>query len=181
MTDQCSADQPADELAWTSCSLKEFHAGPVFFMATGKGLCRITWPEEGFDALLAWRDKHMPQAALRESPERLVPYIRQIEEYLSGRRLEFAMCLDLRGTDFQQSVWRSLRAIPYGSTLSYSELAVRAGRPGAARAAGAANGMNPVPLVVPCHRAIGKNGALTGFRGGLAVKEALLRLEGVRP
>jgi methylated-DNA-[protein]-cysteine S-methyltransferase len=167
-----------EELIWTSCTFAQFHADPVFLMATEKGLCRITWPEEGFEALLSWRDKHMPHAVLRKEPERMEPYLQELREYLNGSRKFFTISLDLRGTEFQQAVWRELLAIPYGSTVSYSELALRAGRPVAVRACGAANGSNPVPLVVPCHRAIGKNGALTGFRGGLTIKAELLRMEG---
>lgn len=101
----------------------------------------------------------------------------EIEEYLAGRRRDFDFALDPPGTAFQQSVWRCLREIPYGATASYGEIARRAGRPGAARAVGAACGANPIALVIPCHRVVGTGGALTGFGGGLALKEQLLRLE----
>lgn len=182
-----SEPEAPNKLFWSGCrlgnaaseaALAEASFIEVFLMATPYGLCRITWPEEGFPALLAWRDKHMPGALLVQDEERLLPYTKQLQEYFDGVRREFTLPLDLRGTTFQQSVWRALCQIPYGSTISYSGLAEQAGRPGAARAAGAANGSNPLPLLVPCHRAIGKSGALTGFRGGLAVKETLLRLEG---
>jgi methylated-DNA-[protein]-cysteine S-methyltransferase len=165
---------------WTSALFERFGSGsPVFLAATDLGLCRITWPEEGFDAITGWRDKHMRNAELQEDGKVLLPYRRQLDEYLNGKRRVFDIPLDLRGTPFQASVWKALSTIPYGHTCSYTDLAAAVGRPGAFRAAGSANGCNPVPIIVPCHRVIGKDGSLTGFRGGLAVKAALLKLEGV--
>jgi methylated-DNA-[protein]-cysteine S-methyltransferase len=102
---------------------------------------------------------------------------RQIDEYLAGERAEFDLPLAPQGTPFELAVWESLRAIPYGETVSYGELAAELGRPGAARAVGRANGRNPLWIVVPCHRVIGANGALTGYAGGVDVKRALLELE----
>ena len=103
----------------------------------------------------------------------------QLGEYFAGRRRAFALDLAPAGTPFQLAVWDELRRIPYGTTISYAELAARIGRPKAVRAVGAANGHNPIPIVVPCHRVIGADGSLTGFGGGLACKRALLQLEGV--
>ncbi len=103
---------------------------------------------------------------------------KEIEEYLAGERKTFSSPLDIRGTPFQLSVWRELLRIPYGETRSYSEVAAAVGRPSAMRAVGAAVGANPIPIVVPCHRVVGKNGALVGFGGGLCLKERLLSLEG---
>jgi methylated-DNA-[protein]-cysteine S-methyltransferase len=103
--------------------------------------------------------------------------IAQLEEYFAGRRRTFELTLIPTGTSFQQSVWSALQAIPYGESVSYAELAARVGRPTAFRAVGAANGANPWPIVVPCHRVIGSDRSLTGFGGGLEVKRALLRLE----
>ncbi len=90
----------------------------------------------------------------------------------------FPLPLDLRGTPFQQQVWRELRKVPYGQTVSYGELARRVGRPGAVRAVGQAVGANPIPIIVPCHRVVGADGSLVGYGGGLEIKSALLRLEG---
>lgn len=101
----------------------------------------------------------------------------QLEQYFAGRRRAFDVALDLAGTDFQLRVWRELMAIPYGTTISYGELARRTGNPQAARAVGAANGKNPVAIIVPCHRVIGSHGTLTGYAGGLDNKRALLALE----
>jgi methylated-DNA-[protein]-cysteine S-methyltransferase len=104
--------------------------------------------------------------------------IGQLQAYFAGTLRVFDLPLKPIGTDFQQAVWASLTTIPYGQTWSYARLAASLGKPHAVRAVGAANGKNPLPLVMPCHRVIGTNGSLTGFRGGLAAKEALLRLEG---
>ena len=101
----------------------------------------------------------------------------QLAEYFAGKRREFDLPLDLRGTAFQRSVWQRLLEIPYGETSTYGALARELGDPGAARAVGLANGSNPIPIVIPCHRVIGANGALTGFGGGLPIKAALLELE----
>ncbi len=101
----------------------------------------------------------------------------QLLEYFAGERTEFDLPLRLNGTEFQLQVLEELQRIPYGETKSYGDIAERIGRPKALRAVGAANGRNPIPIIVPCHRVIGSSGDLTGFGGGLDIKEALLRLE----
>ena len=108
------------------------------------------------------------------------PARRQLTEYFAGDRHEFDLELAPGGTPFQQAVWRALRTIPFGATCSYSDIARRIGRPTAVRAVGAANGRNPIAIVVPCHRVIGRSGALTGYAGGLDRKRRLLEHEGVR-
>ena len=101
----------------------------------------------------------------------------QLDAYFAGELTTFDLEMDLRGTAFQQRVWSQLCAIPYGETISYGELAGRIGNPKASRAVGLANGSNPIPIVIPCHRVIGSNGKLTGYGGGLPIKEKLLALE----
>ena len=101
----------------------------------------------------------------------------QLAEYFTGERKDFDLPLQLSGTEFQVQVLEELQKIPYGETTSYGDIASRIGRPKAVRAVGAANGRNPLPIVIPCHRVIGSGGDLTGFGGGLDLKEALLRLE----
>jgi methylated-DNA-[protein]-cysteine S-methyltransferase len=101
----------------------------------------------------------------------------QLREYFSGRRRRFEVPLAPEGTEFQLKVWQALRGIPYGETWSYGQLARRIGKPDASRAVGAANGRNPLPIIVPCHRVIGADGSLTGFGGGLKIKQKLLELE----
>lgn len=101
----------------------------------------------------------------------------QIDEYFAGQRKDFDLPVDPAGTPFQRDVWQALRNIPYGVTTNYGTLAQRLGKPKASRAVGAANGRNPISIVIPCHRVIGANGDLTGYAGGMARKESLLRME----
>jgi methylated-DNA-[protein]-cysteine S-methyltransferase len=103
--------------------------------------------------------------------------IAQLDEYFRGKRRDFDLTLAPRGTAFQLAVWSELQRIPYGTTISYRDLAERIAKPRAVRACGAANGANPIPIVIPCHRVIGANGTLVGYGGGLHVKRALLALE----
>jgi len=113
-----------------------------------------------------------------EDADRTAEVRRQLDEYFAGRRQEFDLPLAPRGTPFELSVWEHLRRIPFGETRSYADVARALGKPAATRAVGRANGANPIPIVVPCHRVIGSNGSLTGFGGGLAAKARLLELEG---
>ncbi len=126
-----------------------------------------------------------PKGAMRRDPEtdwiyNEAPFEivrRQLGEYFAGERKDFDLALSLSGTEFQVAVLEALQKIPYGETISYGAVAKRIGRPKAVRAVGAANGRNPIPIIVPCHRVIGSSGDLTGFGGGLDTKAALLRLE----
>lgn len=104
--------------------------------------------------------------------------VRQLEDYFAGRRTTFDLRLAPQGTAFQQRVWKALLKIPFGQAVSYSDIASAIGNPNAMRAVGLANGRNPIPIVIPCHRVIGKNGTLTGYGGGLPIKQKLLALEG---
>ena len=121
-----------------------------------------------------WEGEAPPPDAVEGDGEVLGSAAVQLQEYFAGSRTAFDVPLDLVGTPFQRRAWLELAAIPFGSTISYGEQARRIGRPRAARAVGAANGRNPVPIVLPCHRVIGSGGALTGFGGGLDVKQVLL-------
>ncbi len=120
-----------------------------------------------------------PADGLTPSPETFAEVATQLEEYFAGQRKEFTVPLAPSGTPFQLAVWEQLTAIPYGSTVSYGDIARALGkRPVASRAVGLANGANPISVIVPCHRVIGSDGSLTGYGGGLDRKELLLRLEG---
>lgn len=116
-------------------------------------------------------------ARSQKSPERTAAVDRQLAEYFAGDRKSFDLQLNPKGTEFQKRVWAQLVAIPFGETRSYGQLAAALGNPGASRAVGRANATNPIAIVVPCHRVIGTNGTLTGYAGGLSMKEALLDLE----
>ena len=131
-------------------------------------------------------DGHITRVYLPNSPmPRLMPHKTplleraegQIREYFDGRRQEFDLPLTFAGTDFQKKVWHALTEIPYGETVTYGALAERIGCPGGARAVGAANHCNPLPILVPCHRVVGVGGNLTGYAGGVEMKKALLELE----
>ena len=143
--------------------------GELLLAGDADGLTRIGFPKGSM------RREPEPDWIFNEKP--LAEACRQLREYFAGDRRQFDLPLKLSGTDFQVSVLRALQEIPYGETVSYGEIAKQIGRPRAVRAVGAANGRNPLPIVVPCHRVIGSTGDLTGFGGGLDTKEALLRLE----
>lgn len=145
--------------------------GPLTVAADENGVRHILFAENRHDA--KGREHWQRDADAVAEPRR------QLLEYLHGKRRQFDLILAPAGTDFQLDVWQMLARIPFGSTWSYRELAERIGKPTATRAVGAANGRNPLPIVLPCHRVIGNNGALTGFGGGLPTKAALLRLEGI--
>lgn len=148
--------------------------GPVRLAASEAGLCGLWF--EG--------DPHQPDLAAVPVAQHplLQRAVQQLQAYFAGQRKDFDLPLDLRrGTPFQQAAWQALRALPYGATTSYGALSAAIGRPRAMRAVGAAIGRNPVSIIVPCHRVIGANGALTGYAGGLPRKQALLRLEGWLP
>lgn len=145
--------------------------------ATLKGLCFLGPQNGSFEELSAWVGKHYPEGHLVKNEEVLQPYIKEITEYLDGKRSRFTIPVDLKGTNFQRTVWAALMEIPYGETKSYWDIANHIQKPAAVRAVGGAIGKNPILITVPCHRVIGKNGKLTGFRGGLEMKKNLLQLE----
>jgi len=149
----------------------ESPVGKLKLVASEKGLAAILWEKDKpnrvrFDALT--EDKKHPVLVEAET---------QLNEYFAGKRRNFSVKLDPRGTPFQCKVWEALLEIPFSETRSYGQLAKRVGNAQASRAVGAANGKNPISIMVPCHRAIGASGKLTGFAGGLETKAFLLKLE----
>ncbi|PWK15918.1 methylated-DNA--[protein]-cysteine S-methyltransferase [Tumebacillus permanentifrigoris] len=149
----------------------------LYVAMTEQGVCSIMLPNQSFETLQTWVAKQVPGAVLVEDAQAVEEATRQLEEYFRGERRVFTLPLDMRGTEFQQAVWRTVAQIPAGETRSYSEIANQIGRPRAVRAVGAANGANPIPILIPCHRVIGSSGNLTGYRGGLPMKRELLDLE----
>jgi methylated-DNA-[protein]-cysteine S-methyltransferase len=144
--------------------------GTLTLAATDDGLHAIEFPRNRHPANRAgWTEGQHPVLDLAA---------RQLDEYFAATRRAFDLPLAPRGTDFQRTVWLALAGIAYGETVSYAQLAQRVGKPTAMRAVGAANGRNPLPIVLPCHRVIGADGSLTGFGGGLPTKQFLLELEG---
>ena len=144
--------------------------GTLLIVGDAAAVHRIIFPQRGRAA--------KPEPEWQESQRGPVgEALRQLREYFAGKRAEFDLPLAPAGTAFQRSVWRQLQEIPYGETISYGELARRVGNPKASRAVGSANGANPLPIVIPCHRVIAGDGTLGGFGGGLLTKQTLLALE----
>jgi methylated-DNA-[protein]-cysteine S-methyltransferase len=146
--------------------------GELTLIATDKGLRAVRWPTEMANRAplpdeITGQPDHPMLRATRD----------QLLEYLGGERKSFDLPFDLRGTVFQEKAWLALASIPYGATTTYSEQAARLGRPKAARAVGAANGRNPISIILPCHRVVGASGHLTGFAGGLDTKKQILEFE----
>lgn len=143
--------------------------GPLTLLASDGALTTLSMHEQR-------HPPRLPRDAVRDD-ESFTDVVAQLEAYFEGDRRAFDVTMRLEGTDFQRHVWDELRAIPYGETISYGELARRVGNPNASRAVGLANGRNPIAIIVPCHRVIGANGDLTGYGGGLERKTWLLEHE----
>ena len=147
----------------------ESPVGPLLLAGDDGGLRTVSFESSKRAAKVQpdWKEDKAPFAEV----------IRQLQAYFRGELKDFDLPLALEGTEFQVRVWRNLQAIPYGETISYGQLAQRIGNPRAVRAVGLANGCNPIPIIIPCHRVIGSDGSLTGFGGGLPNKKKLLALE----
>ena len=148
----------------------ETPVGTLLIAGDDSAVLRIAFPIRGKAANTETSWVESPRGPVAEA-------VRQLREYFAGKRTGFDLPLAPQGTEFQRSVWRQLQEIPYGETISYGELARRVGNPKASRAVGSANGANPLPIVIPCHRVIAANGTLGGFGGGLPTKQVLLALE----
>jgi methylated-DNA-[protein]-cysteine S-methyltransferase len=158
---------------WTSVNFEQWQ---FVLAATTEGLCYVG----SFEQFKVWSSKSsLKNTHLEQNDEIMLPYTEQFAEYLKGDRTLFTIPVDFIGTAFQISIWNALLEIPFGETCSYSDIAERIQKPQAVRAVGTAIGANPVLIVVPCHRVIGKNNTLTGYRSGLEMKAKLLQLEGV--
>ena len=154
---------------------------PIYYaqMSSPVGLLVLTGDRNGLREV-RFEQEHRSRMLLElccHGPEKLTEPMRQLEEYFAGTRQSFDLKLNLIGTVFQLAVWNALAEIPYGVTTTYARMSQRIERPRANRAVGAANGLNPIPIILPCHRVIGSNGSLTGFGGGLPAKQWLLSHE----
>ncbi len=141
------------------------------------GSLQVKAKEEGLTAI-NYYDDDPPESLDQPQHPVLKKTIDQLNEYFDGKRKTFDIPLILKGTNFQQKVWKQLQQIPYGQKITYSELATRLGDPQKARAVAGANGLNPIPIIIPCHRVIGADNKLTGYSGGIERKQFLLQLEG---
>ncbi len=151
--------------------------GPMFAASTSRGLTYLSLPHANGRGFEGWLQRHAPDANCVEAYAPNRKAIGQVLEFLEGKRDRFELALDLRGTPFQLAVWSELQRIGYGETRSYGEVARAMGRANAVRAVGAANGANPIPLVVPCHRVVEAGHRLGGYGGGLELKARLLAME----
>jgi methylated-DNA-[protein]-cysteine S-methyltransferase len=168
----------ADGLLDVAYATADTPVGPLLVATTPRGLVRAAYPRERPDDVLAERARDVSPRVL-ESPRELDPVRRELDEYFEGRRRGFDLAIDWRlSHGFRCEALKALVGVRYGATITYSELAQRAGSPRAHRAAGSACGSNPIPIVVPCHRVVRAGGGLGGYGGGVEVKEYLLELEG---
>jgi len=165
------------------CSSIQSPIGTLTLVASDVGLQMVNWPEPGATSA-ADRGEPVDATAARHPPTQrddshphLASAAAQLDEYFAGTRRRFELALDPIGTAFQRAAWLALQEIPFGETWTYGQQAEFMGRPKASRAVGAANGRNPLPIIVPCHRVIGADGSLTGFTGGIDIKRRLLDLE----
>jgi methylated-DNA-[protein]-cysteine S-methyltransferase len=163
-----------DSLYWTYLS---YGQDRLVIAATESGLCYVGAWNEPFETFELWSGKVFDKFKRIQDDREMEPYSRELGEYMAGKRTTFTVPLDLQGTPFQLAVWEAMSRINYGKTASYMDVAQSLNKPESVRAVGTAIGRNPVLIVAPCHRIIGKNGALTGYRGGLKMKEQLLNLE----
>ncbi|WP_243523767.1 methylated-DNA--[protein]-cysteine S-methyltransferase [Bacillus pseudomycoides] len=159
---------------WTLFIHKNWH---MYIAATSTGLCFVGSQHQNLEELITWAKKRFPRPTFVQDTLELQPYIQELIEYLDKKREVFTCLIDVHGTPFQLAIWNTLREIPYGKTYSYSDIAQLIQKPKSVRAVGTAIGANPLLITIPCHRVIGKNGKLSGFRGGLAMKKELLTLE----
>lgn len=151
--------------------------GTMYIIASDDGLVYIGTPNASFEEVEVWAKKPFKGYRFEENKEKLQQYVKQLTAYFNKEITDFDLPIHVKGTPFQLAVWDALKELPYGTTTTYSDIAHRIGNPKAVRAVGSAIGANPILAIIPCHRVIGKDGKLTGFRSGLAMKEFLLELE----
>lgn len=160
-------------LLWTKM---DSPVGELRLIASADGLCAVLWPDDDASRVPVAADLELLEQA--DDAPVLEDAVTQLAEYFAGERQHFTVPLDIRGTGFQQLAWQALADIPYGETRTYAQQAQAIGRPKAVRAIGAANGRNPLSIILPCHRVLGSDGSLTGFAAGLDAKRFLLNHEG---
>ena len=170
-------DRLAAMREYLATSELESPIGRLRLAVTRKGLVRLALPREGGKGFRGWLARALPDAEAVDWLPHVDKVRQELEEYFTGRRTEFGVPLDLRGTEFQVRVWRALAKIPFGELRSYAEVARAVRRPRAVRAVGSANGANPIPVILPCHRVVRSDGALGGYSAGLETKRRLLAFE----
>ena len=160
------------------CTSFESKIGLIYVASTDKGVCKVSVPRQTKRDFLRWLRDNFDDNQVVDNRSRNREAMDQFNRYFSGKLAKFTCSVDLLGTPFQTRVWKELAKIPYGTTISYKQLAKRLGTSKGFQAVGRANAANPVPIIIPCHRVLGTDGSLVGYSSGLKTKEFLLKLEG---
>ena len=159
------------------CTSFESKVGLIYVASTEKGVCKVSVPRQTKRDFFRWLRENFDDSEVVDNKSRNKEVIDQLNRYFNGKLAKFAVSVDMRGTPFQLRVWKELSKIPYGTTISYKQLAKRLGTSRGFQAVGRANAANPVPIIVPCHRVVASGGGLGGYGGGLDLKRKLLDLE----
>ncbi len=177
---ESSSAQSENEVAVQKvyCTSFDSRIGHIYVASTDKGVCKVSVPKESRKDFFQWLERQFDPDAVVDNKSHNKEAIDQLVRYFNGKLAKFTCPLDLIGTPFQVRLWKELNRIPYGTTVSYGQLAKRVGVPKGFQAAGRAIAANPVPVIVPCHRVLGSDGSLVGYSAGIKTKEFLLRLEG---
>jgi methylated-DNA-[protein]-cysteine S-methyltransferase len=160
------------------CTSFDSKIGLIYVASTDKGVCKIAVPRQTKKDFLRWLNDNFDDNEVDDNKSRNREVIEQLSRYFNGKLARFTCPIDLHGTPFQVRVWKELVKIPYGTTITYKQLARRVGTSRGFQAVGRANATNPLPIIVPCHRVLGTNGSLVGYSSGIKTKEFLLKLEG---
>ncbi len=160
------------------CTSFDSKVGLIYIASTDDGVCKLSVPRQTKKDFIKWLRENFDDSEVVDNKSRNREAIDQLTRYFNGKLAKFAVPVDLHGTPFQVRVWKELQRIPYGSTISYKQLAKRLGTSRGFQAVGRANAANPVPIIIPCHRVLGTDGSLVGYASGIKTKEFLLRLEG---
>ena len=160
------------------CTSFESKVGLIYVGSTEKGVCKVSLPRQTKRDFFRWLREHFDDNEVTDNKSRNRDVIEQLSRYFNGKLARFSVPVDMIGTPFQIRVWKELQRIPYGTTISYKQLAKRLGTSRGFQAIGRANAANPVPIIVPCHRVLGADGSLVGYSSGVKTKEFLLKLEG---
>jgi len=160
------------------CTSFESKIGLIYVASTDKGVCKVSVPRQTKRDFFRWLRENFDDIEVVDNKSRNKEVIEQLTRYFNGKLAKFTLSVDMKGTPFQVRVWKDLTKIPYGTTISYKQLAKRLGTSRGFQAVGRANAANPVPIIVPCHRVLGADGSLVGYSSGIKTKEFLLKLEG---
>jgi len=175
---ECLTPPVSGTITMIYCTSFDSKIGLIYVASTEKGVCKISVPRQTKRDFLRWLRENFDESDVVDNKSRNKEVIDQLTRYFNGRLARFGVSVDLIGTPFQTRVWKELLRIPYGTTISYKQLARRIGTSKGFQAVGRANAANPVPIIVPCHRVIGTDGSLVGYASGIKTKEFLLKLEG---